>query len=196
MIIDVLEQWRVWRHRIDRVRIALPQGYTTACIWVCIPLFFLLESLYAEISIAFLFHTFWRILALAGTIPIVTLYCLRVLNMRIIQNLDYPRWRTKNYAFFVFFRLFTFLCTVYTTKFTFPCIQRKSMCFSPNVSLPRLRPTYFRSVPSLSAQKKTELAKRGLDPMLRAQKITRNGQQRIRSHVQDPPVAVELYRYL
>ena len=114
MIIDVLEQWRVWRHRIDRVRIALPQGYTTACIWVCIPLFFLLESLYAEISIAFLFHTFWRILALAGTIPIVTLYCLRVLNMRIIQNLDYPRWRTKNYAFFVFFRLFTF-----------PCIHRK-----------------------------------------------------------------------
>ena len=70
------------------------------------------------------------------------------------------------------------------------------MCFSPNVSLPRLRPTYFRSVPSLSAQKKTELAKPGLDPMLRAQKITRNGQQRIRSHVQDRPVAVELYRYL
>ena len=41
MIIDVLEQWRVWRHRIDRVRIALPQGYTTACIWVCILLWYL-----------------------------------------------------------------------------------------------------------------------------------------------------------
>ena len=95
------------------------------------------------------------------------------------------------------FRVFqTIYVSLYTSKVTFPCIQRKSMCFSRNVSLPRLRPTYFRSVPSLSAQKKTELAKRGLDPMLRSQKITRNGQQRIRSHVQDRPVAVELYRYL
>ena len=66
------------------------------------------------------------------------------------------------------FRVFqTIYVSLYTSKVTFPCIQRKSMCFSRNVSLPRLRPTYFRSVPSLSAQKKNRI-----------------GQARIRSHAQ------------
>ena len=56
MIIDVLEQWRVWRHRIDRVRIALSQGYTTACIGVCIPFFFVKILVCGDINRVFIPH--------------------------------------------------------------------------------------------------------------------------------------------
>ena len=60
MIIDVLEQWRVWRHRIDRVRIALPQGYTTACIWVCIPFFFVRILVCGDFDRVFIPHVLTR----------------------------------------------------------------------------------------------------------------------------------------
>ena len=194
MIIDVLEQWRVWRHRIDRVRIALPQGYTTACIWVCIPFFFVVRILVCgDFDRVFIPHVL-TYFGFGGH----NSYSYTVLFTRAQhENNTKSRLPTLEDEKLRIFRVFqTIYVSLYTSKVTFPCIQRKSMCFSRNVSLPRLRPTYFRSVPSLSAQKKTELAKRGLDPMLRSQKITRNGQQRIRSHVQDPPAAVELYRYL
>ena len=115
MIIDVLEQWRVWRHRIDRVRIALPQGYTTACIWVCIPLFFFVRILVCgDFDRVFIPHVLTYFGFGGHNSYSYTVLFTRAQHENNTKSRLPTRWRTKNYAFFVFFRLFTF-----------PCIHRK-----------------------------------------------------------------------